>query len=121
MRQIASSLERFGWTSPLLIDAGGVILAGHGRPEAARLRGQSKVPTICIDDLSEAESRAYVIADNRLAERSDWDDDALNIELGWLAKQDLDFDLEITGFGELLPYAFALRTYHQNDRLKKVQ
>ncbi len=67
IRQIANSIERFGFTNPVLINAGSRIIAGHGRIEAAKLLGIEKVPTIRLEDLTEAEIRAYVIADNRLA------------------------------------------------------
>ncbi len=70
IRQIADSIERFGFTNPVLIDRVGGIVAGHGRIEAAKLLGIEKVPTIRLEDLTEAEVRAYVIADNRLAENA---------------------------------------------------
>ena len=73
IRQIAASIERFGFTNPVLIDGAGRIVAGHGRVEAAKLLGLPTVPTIRLEDLSEAEIRAYVLADNRLAERAGWD------------------------------------------------
>jgi len=72
IRQIADSIERFGFNNPVLIDREGGIVAGHGRIEAAKLLGMEKVPTIRLEDLTEAESRAYVIADNRLAENAGW-------------------------------------------------
>ncbi len=68
IRQIADSIERFGFNNPVLIDRAGGIVAGHGRVEAAKLLGLENVPTIRLEDLSEAEVRAYVIADNRLAD-----------------------------------------------------
>jgi ParB-like chromosome segregation protein Spo0J len=98
IHQIAASMRRFGWTNPILLDAGGRIVAGSGRVEAAKLLGLSEVPTIRIEGLSDAELRAYVIADNRLAELAGWDDDLLAIEIAELSVLDLDFDLEITGF-----------------------
>ena len=64
IRQIASSIEQFGFTSPVLVDHKGGIIAGHGRVEAARLLGWTDVPTLCLDHLSEPQKRAYVIADN---------------------------------------------------------
>ena len=73
IRQIADSIERFGFTNPVLIDRNGGIVAGHGRVEAAKLLGLESVPTIRLDDLTEAEIRSYVIADNRLAELAGWD------------------------------------------------
>ncbi len=98
IRQIAKSIETFGWTNPILIDGSGGVIAGHGRLAAAKLLGIGRVPTIRLDDMSEAQKRAYVIADNRLAELAGWDDELLAIELQALAEIDLDFDIEITGF-----------------------
>ena len=98
VRQIARSIETFGWTNPILIDGSGGVIAGHGRLEAAKLLGVDRVPTIRLADMSEAQIRAYVIADNRLAELAGWDDELLAIELQALSEIDLDFDIEITGF-----------------------
>ena len=98
IRQIADSIERFGFTNPVLIDRTGGIVAGHGRIEAAKLLGIEKVPTICLEDLTETEIRAYVIADNRLAENAGWDRELLAIEFQGLLELDLDFDVTITGF-----------------------
>ncbi len=96
--QIADSIERFGFTNPILVDAGSRIIAGHGRIEAAKLLGIEEVPTIRLEDLTEAEIRAYVIADNKLAENAGWDRELLAIELQGLIELDLDFDVTITGF-----------------------
>jgi DNA modification methylase len=96
--QIAASIRTFGFTNPVLIGDAGLIVAGHGRVEAAKSLGIDKVPTIELGHLSDAERRAYVIADNRLAELAGWDRDILAIELQALSELDLDFDLEITGF-----------------------
>jgi 16S rRNA G966 N2-methylase RsmD len=98
IRQIADSIETFGFTSPLLIDAGGIVIAGHGRLRAAKQLGMETVPTIRLDHLSEEQVRALVIADNQLAELAGWDEDLLALELQELAELDLDFDLEIIGF-----------------------
>ena len=98
IRQIADSIGVFGWTNPLLVDGAGNVIAGHGRLEAAKLLGLSEVPSIRIDTMSEAEKRAYIIADNRLAEKAGWDDALLSLELQFLVDSDLDFDLELTGF-----------------------
>ncbi len=92
IRQIADSIERFGFTNPVLIDHAGGIVAGHGRIEAAKLLGIEKVPTIRLEDLTEAENRAYVIADNKLAENAGWDRELLAIEFQGLIELDLDFD-----------------------------
>lgn len=96
--QIADSISTFGFTNPILIDEDYHILAGHGRVEAAKHLGMETVPCVRLDHMSEAQKRAYVIADNRLAENAGWDQDILAIELGELAALDLDFDIEITGF-----------------------
>ena len=91
-------MEQFGFTNPVLIDARDQIIAGHGRVEAAKLLGIVEVPTLCLDHLSEDEVRAYVIADNKLAENAGWDADILALEFQYLDSLDLDFDLTITGF-----------------------
>lgn len=96
IRQIADSLNRFGWTNPVLVDEDLGILAGHGRVEAARLLGMAEVPTICLAGLSPAERRAYIIADNRIAENAGWDKQLLAIEFNALIED--GFDLELTGF-----------------------
>ena len=98
IRQIAASIEHFGFINPVLIDRDGGIVAGHGRVEAAKQLGLKTVPTICLNNLTEAEIRAYVIADNRLAELAGWDNELLAIELQGLLDLDLDFDVTITGF-----------------------
>lgn len=96
--QLMRSIEAFGWTNPILIDEADGVLAGHGRLEAARRLGLTAVPTIRLDHLSEAQKRAYVIADNKLAENAGWDAELLAIELGALAEVAIDFDVTITGF-----------------------
>jgi DNA modification methylase len=99
IRQISESIRVFGFTNPVLIDANGQIIAGHGRVEATKLLGMQEVPTIVLDRLSEDQIRAYVIADNKLAENAGWDKEILAIELQYLMTLDcLDFDVTITGF-----------------------
>lgn len=99
--QIAASIREFGWTNPVLIDADGGIIAGHGRVMAGRKLGIKEAPCIVLDNLTDAKRRAYVIADNKLALNAGWDVELLKIELGDL--KNLDFDLSLTGFdpGEL--------------------
>lgn len=97
IHKIASSLKRYGFVNPILIGDVGEVIAGHGRLEAARQLGLKQVPTICLSHMSEAEKRAYRIADNRLAELAGWDDDLLTIEFEELAILDLDL-LDDTGF-----------------------
>src|SRR5690349_8004190 len=75
IRQIADSIRQFGFTNPLLVDHDNRILAGHGRAEAAKLLGLSVIPCLRIENMSEAEKRAYVIADNKLALNAGWDED----------------------------------------------
>lgn len=94
--QIAQSIERFGFTNPVLIADDGEILAGHGRVAAARHLGWREVPTLALSELDEAERRAYVLADNKLALNAGWDQEILAIELQALV--DLEFDVELTGF-----------------------
>ena len=96
--QIAASIKEFGWTNPVLVDGENGIIAGHGRVLAARKLGQKDVPVIELAHLSEAQRRAYILADNKLALNAGWDDSLLAIELQDLAS--LDFDVSITGFSE---------------------
>jgi DNA modification methylase len=96
IKQIAASIERFGFTNPVLVSDRGEIIAGHGRVAAARLLGRKTVPTLSLSHLSEAERRAYVLADNKLAMNAGWDKEILAIELQALV--DLEFDVELTGF-----------------------
>jgi DNA modification methylase len=96
IHQIADSIERFGFTNPVLIDNAGEIIAGHGRVAAAKLLGLTAVPAVRLSHLSEAEKRAYILADNKLAEKAGLDREILAIELQSLI--DLDLDMELTGF-----------------------
>ena len=96
VKQIAASIERFGFTNPVLISDECEIIAGHGRVEAAKLLGWKAVPTLALSHLSETERRAYIIADNKLALNAGWDKEILAIELQALS--DLNFDTELTGF-----------------------
>ncbi len=100
--RLKDSVAAFGFVVPILIDKEGVIIAGHGRYEAAKALGLESVPTVVTDHLSDAEVRALRIADNKLAELSDWNEEALGIEFDELMDLslagELDFDLEITGF-----------------------
>ncbi|MCA3644441.1 MAG: ParB N-terminal domain-containing protein, partial [Methylobacterium sp.] len=98
IRQIAESITRFGFTNPILIDEAGMILAGHGRVEAAKLLGMEQVPCLRFDHMSEAEKRAYILADNKLALNAGWDEDLLADELKALLVEDIDLDIGITGF-----------------------
>ena len=97
--QIAGSIREFGFTNPVLIDDAGGIIAGHGRVLGARQLGMDQVPTITLTGLSEAQRRAYVIADNKLALNAGWDPELLRLELGELTLA--GFDLSLTGFGDI--------------------
>ena len=94
--QVASSIKEFGFTNPILIDDDGGIIAGHGRLIAAKKLGLVEVPCIRLGYLTEAQRKAYVIADNKLALNGGWDNDLLKIELTEL--DSLDFDLNLIGF-----------------------
>lgn len=98
IRQIADSIRAFGFTNPVIVDDENRILAGHGRVEAARLLKMTSVPTVSIEHLSEADKRAYILADNRLAELAEWDDDLVKLELELIQSLDSAFDLELTGW-----------------------
>lgn len=96
--QLARSIEEFGWTNPVLVDAAGRIIAGHGRVMAAKKLGISEAPCILIEGLTPEQVRAYILADNQLALNAGWDDELLAGELSDL--KDLAFDLSLIGFGE---------------------
>ena len=97
IKQIADSIREFGFVNPVLIDGEGRIIAGHGRVEAAKLLGLTEAPAVRVDHLSDAQIRAYVIADNKLALNAGWDEGLLRLELKELSVN-LDFDLTLTGF-----------------------
>jgi len=94
--QIAASIKEWGWTVPVLIDPAGGLIAGHGRIMAAQKLGIEDVPCMIADGWTDAQKKAYVIADNKLALNAGWDNDMLKVELGEL--EELDFDLSLTGF-----------------------
>src|ERR1700734_2131022 len=94
--QIAASIAAFGFNNPILVDTKAGIIAGHGRLLAARKLGLTEVPVIVLDHLSEAQKRAYIIADNQLALNAGWDEDLLRAELA--ALQGEDFDVSVIGF-----------------------
>ena len=96
--QIAASIKEFGFTNPVLIDADNGIIAGHGRVLAAQKLKLDQVPCIRLGHLTDAQKRAYVIADNKLALNAGWDDDALQAELDRLREE--DFDLDLLGFSD---------------------
>ena len=98
IRQIAHSIKVFGFNVPMLIDRDNNVVAGHGRLEACRGLGWSRVPTLCLDHLTAAQARAFMIADNRLTEISSWDDRLLAQQLKDLSLIGLDFSIEVIGF-----------------------
>ena len=93
VQQVASSIKEFGFTNPILIDEDSGIIAGHGRLMAAQKLGLDEVPTITLEGLTEAQRKAYVIADNQLAMNAGWDFEALRIEVDRLSELDVDIDL----------------------------
>ena len=96
INKIAASIQEFGFLNPIIIDGDNGIIAGHGRVLAAQKLGMGELPVIEAKHLTEAQKRAYVIADNRLALDAGWDDEMLRVEFDELA--DLGFDLTLTGF-----------------------
>lgn len=96
VNKIAASIKEFGFTNPVLIDETGMIIAGHGRVQAANKLGLKEVPIVTLSDLTDAQKKALVIADNRLAEDAGWDDALLSGILHDLNAE--DFDLSLTGF-----------------------
>lgn len=96
VQQIASSIEKFGWTNPILIDEAGEIIAGHGRLSAAEKLNIDDIPTITLSGLSDAQKRAYRLADNKLPQGAGWDSELLKLEITDLL--DADFDIGLTGF-----------------------
>ena len=96
VNQICASINEFGFTNPLLIDEKDSIIAGHGRLMASKKLGMEEVPCIVLEGLTEAQKKAYIIADNKMALNAGWDEELLKIELENL--KELDFDLELTGF-----------------------
>jgi ParB-like nuclease domain len=98
VQAIAQSIESFGFNAPILIDKRRNIVAGHGRYEAAKLLGLERVPTILLEHLTEAQAKAHTLADNKLTDRSSWDDAALAVQLKELSELALDFEIEAIGF-----------------------
>lgn len=96
INQLKASIKEFGFTNPILIDEGAVIIAGHGRLEAAKDLGMEEVPTIMLADLTDEQKQAYIIADNKLALNAGWDESLLKIELDGL--RTVGFDVSLTGF-----------------------
>jgi ParB-like chromosome segregation protein Spo0J len=98
VKEIVASIKQWGWTMPILVDETGTVIAGHGRLLAAKKLQLPKVPVVSAKGWSEAQKRAYVIADNKLTENGGWDKGVLADELA--ALKDLNFDLNLTGFDD---------------------
>ena len=96
IQKLRSSLREFGFINPVLIDRNFGVIAGHGRIEAARAENITEVPCVFVDHLTEAQKKAYILADNRMALDAGWDEEMLKIELSGL--QEMGYDLELTGF-----------------------
>ncbi len=99
IKKIQASLREFGFVNPVLIDANRGVIAGHGRIEAAKREGMTEVPCVFVEHLTDAQKRAYILADNRLAEDAGWDMDVLNLEIKQL--MDMGFNIGLTGFDGL--------------------
>lgn len=104
--QLRASLRQFGFVTPVLVDFEGNIIAGHGRVKAARAEGMTEVPCVLVSSLTEAQRRAYILADNRLSETSEWDPQLLKIEMEGLAA--LEFDTTVIGFDAAALEAFRI-------------
>ena len=98
IKQLQASLREFGFVNPILIDGEFNVIAGHGRLLAAQAEGLEKVPCVFVEHLTDAQKRAYILADNRLAELAGWDEELLKLELDEL--RELNFDLNLTGFDD---------------------
>jgi hypothetical protein len=98
IKQLVASIKEFGFTNPILIDERNTVLAGHGRLLAAKEMGLNEVPCVRLDHMTEAQKRAYILADNKLALNAGWDEELLASELGFLLSEDISFDVDITGF-----------------------
>lgn len=122
--QIAASIKEWGWTTPVLVDDSGQIIAGHGRIMAARKLGMVEVPVIIAEGWTDAQKKAYVIADNKLALNAGWDESLLALEFGEL--EGLGFDLELTGFSldelkQFQPPDFAPATEEEQGKLDQLE
>ena len=98
IKKIAKSIQQFGFTTSILIDKENTIIAGHGRFEAAKLLNLEEVPVTTLANLSKEQIKAYMLADNKLAEEAGWDKEILQLELQELMNLDYDFDITLTGF-----------------------
>lgn len=116
INQICASINEYGWTNPVLIDEKGMIIAGHGRVEAGKKLDIKEVPCIVLSNLTEAQKKAYIIADNKMALNAGWNEDLLKLELDNL--KELDFDLELTGFSTEELDEFFKEDEEENETLQ---
>ena len=118
--QIAASIKEWGWTTPVLVDEQGGIIAGHGRTLAAQKLGMIEVPVMVAKGWSEAKKRAYVLADNKLALNAGWDNEMLALELSEI--KDLGFDLDLTGFstGEIAGLTFEEKDLYPDSSAQEI-
>lgn len=116
IRAIAKSIDSFGFNAPVLADKFGNILAGHGRVEAAKLLGFSHVPVVFLHHLTEVEAKAYMLADNKLTDRSGWDEAELALQLKELSELVLNFDIDATGF-EAPEIDFRIQSLESHDAI----
>ena len=118
--KIASSIKEFGFLNPVIVDKDNGIIAGHGRVMAAKKLGLKEVPILLVEHLTEAQKRAYIIADNRLALDAGWDEEMLRVEFAELA--DDGFNLELTGFelGEITNINLDGESLTNDDDFKEV-
>ena len=114
IRAIAKSIEAFSFNAPILVDRTRKIIAGHGRYEAAKFLGLVQVPVIFLDHLTETQAKAYQLADNKLTDRSTWDDNKVALQLKELSDMALDFDIEAIGF-ELPELDFRIQSLDEPD------
>lgn len=111
VQQIASSIKEFGFTNPILIDESGGIIAGHGRLMGAKLLKLEEVPTIELSGLSEAQKKAYIIADNKIALNAGWDEDLLKLEL--MSLDEMGFNYSDLGFD----FDFDINELNEDEEL----
>ena len=118
--QLAASIKEWGWTTPVLVDETGSIIAGHGRTLAAQRLQMTEVPVMVAKGWSEAKKRAYVLADNKLAINAGWDNEMLALELGEIG--DLGFDLDLTGFsaGEIAGLTFQEKDLYPDSSTQEI-
>lgn len=118
--QIAVSIKEWGWTTPVLVDEDGSIIAGHGRTLAAQRLKMTEVPVMVAKGWSDAKKRAYIIADNKLAMNAGWDNEMLALELGEIG--DLGFDLDLTGFtaDEITALTFEEKEHYPDSSTQEI-